>query len=378
MAILTAISAGAGLASGLLGGFGQQAAAAERNEINRIKAKTESAFAKAQYNINNKRAQQQWAWDMARTEQLRSVEAQTAVDVAQRGALIVESAIENLAINQGALADRYGTEEQLRAKQVGMEFDYGQKKLSDDIARQTAQYMRSIQQRGLQSAVAVSQGERQAQELQQSLLLDQQKDYLQYNVQKAAALLQDSGAKARYSARQGSGVTSKRLAMEAGQRLGKLAAELEIKSNDRRAKTAMFNKYMSGELAGTLGTYALQAQDDADAMQYSLDRYGANSKLQRQQLQDLTIPTFDLAERQYGRELKSLELQTTNAIKSAQQPYRQKEYIDPIKPIKGLKPMTMMPIAEKGPSTMSVLGNSLLAGVQGAMSAYDPKTKTFM
>jgi len=378
MAILTAISAGAGLASGLLGGFGQQAAAAERNEINRIKAKTESAFAKAQYNINNKRAQQQWAWDMARTEQLRSVEAQTAVDVAQRGALIVESAIENLAINQGALADRYGTEEQLRAKQVGMEFDYGQKKLSDDIARQTAQYMRSIQQRGLQSAVAVSQGERQAQELQQSLLLDQQKDYLQYNVQKAAALLQDSGAKARYSARQGSGVTSKRLAMEAGQRLGKLAAELEIKSNDRRAKTAMFNKYMSGELAGTLGTYALQAQDDADAMQYSLDRYGANSKLQRQQLQDLTIPTFDLAERQYGRELKSLELQTTNAIKSAQQPYRQKEYIDPIKPIKGLKPMTMMPIAEKGPSTMSILGNSLLAGVQGAMSAYDPATKTFM
>ena len=378
MAILTAISAGAGLASGLLGGFGQQAAAAERNEINRIKAKTESAFAKAQYNINNKRAQQQWAWDMARTEQLRSVEAQTAVDVAQRGALIVESAIENLAINQGALADRYGTEEQLRAKQVGMEFDYGQKKLSDDIARQTAQYMRSIQQRGLQSAVAVSQGERQAQELQQSLLLDQQKDYLQYNVQKAAALLQDSGAKARYSARQGSGVTSKRLAMEAGQRLGKLAAELEIKSNDRRAKTAMFNKYMSGELAGTLGTYALQAQDDADAMQYSLDRYGANSKLQRQQLQDLTIPTFDLAERQYGRELKSLELQTTNAIKAAQQPYRQKEYIDPIKPIKGLKPMTMMPIAEKGPSTMSILGNSLLAGVQGAMSAYDPRTKTFM
>ena len=378
MAVLTTLSAGAGLLGGLFGGLGQQAAVKERNKINRIRAKTQKAISEAQYEISNKQALMQWSWDLARTEQLRSVEAQTAVDVAERGALLIDSAIQNYEINQGALADRFETEEQLRATQIGMEFDYGQKKLNDDIARQTAQYMRSVQQRGLQSQIAVNQSERQVQQLQQSLLVDQQRDYLNYNVSKAAAVLQDSGAKARYSARQGSGATSKRLAMEAGQRLGRLAAELNIKSQDRSSRMAILNKSLTGELANQLGVFALQMQDDAEAMQYSLDRYGANSTLQRQQLKDLTIPTFDLAQRQYGRELKSLELQTTNAIKSARQPYRQKEYMDPMKPIAGLKPVTLMPIAEKAPSTMSIIGNSLLAGVQGAMSAYDPKTNTFM
>jgi len=377
MGVLTAVSAGTAVLGGIFGGFGAQANARTQNRINNEKYKNQKAISNAQYEIEKSRAAQQWAWDMARTEQLRQVEAQTAVDVAERGALVIDSAIENYEINEGALRDQYVVQERLRAEATGMEFDYGQQKLNDDIARQTAAYMRSIQQRGLQAAITTSQAERTAEELQQSLLLDQQKDYLTYNVQKAAALLKDSGAKAKYSARQGGGVTSKRLAMESGQKLGRLAVELEYKSRDRANRLAMLNKSMTGEVANQLGAYALQAEDDANAMQYSIDRFGANSILQRNQLENLTIPTFALGERQYGRELRSLEVQTNSTITQAQQPYRQKEYMDPVKPIAGLRPSTLPPIPIAGPSTMSILGSSLMAGVQGAMSAYDPATKTF-
>lgn len=375
--LVTAVAAGTQAIGSLLGGLGQQANARTQNRINDAKYKTQKAISNAQYEIEKSRAAQQWAWDMARTEQLRQVEAQTAVDVAERGALVIDSAIENYEINEGALRDQYVVQERLRAEATGMEFDYSQQKLNDDIARQTAAYMRSIQQRGLQAAITTSQAERQAEELQQSLLLDQQKDYLTYNVQKAAALLKDSGAKARYSARQGGGVTSKRLAMESGQKLGRLAVELEYKSRDRANRLAMLNKSMTGEVANQLGTYALQAEDDANAMQYSIDRFGANSILQRNQLENLTIPTFALGERQYGRELRSLEVQTNSTIAQAQQPYRQKEYMDPVKPIAGLRPSTLPPIPIAGPSTMSVIGSSLMAGIQGAMSGYDATTKTF-
>ena len=377
MGVLTAVSAGTAILGGIFGGLGQQANAREQNKIQKLQYKNQKAYAEAQYEIEKKRAEQQWAWDMARTEQLRSVEAQTAVDAATRGALVIDSAIENYELNKGALRDQFIVQERLRAEATGMEFDYGQQKLNADVARQTAQYMRSIQQRGLQASVLTSQTERQGEELQQSLLLDQQMDYLSYNTQKAAALLKDSGAKARYSARQGSGATSKRLAMEAGQRLGRIAVELDYKRRDRANKMAMFNKTMTGEVANQLGAYALQAEDEANAMQYTLDRYGANSKLQRQQLEKLTIPTFALGERQYGRELKALEVKTSGTIAQAQQPYRQKEYMDPVKPIAGLRPQMLAPIPTQGPSNMSILGGSLMAGVQGAMSAYDPKTKTF-
>ena len=48
------------------------------------------------------------------------------------------------------------------------------------------------------------------------------------------------------------------------------------------------------------------------------------------QLEKLTMPSFDLAQRQYGRELRSLQLQTNQAFQRGTSTYRQKEYMDPI------------------------------------------------
>ena len=377
MPIMTTIAAVAGIGSGLLSGFGQRAAIKSQNEIRKIQAKTQNAFNQAQYEIGVNQALTNHAWDMARIEQLRTVEAQTAVDQLTQGNAIIDSAIKNFELNEAALRDRFIVEEGLRAKATGMEFDYSQQKLRDDVARQTSQAMRGIRSRGLEAERQVSAADRQFQELQGSLLLDQQRDNLNYNIARAAALMEDSASKARYSARQGSGKTAKRLAMESGQRLGKLSTELDIKAKDRQLRMRLQNQFMTGELSKALGQLAIESEDQADAMAYNLKRGDADAALQQAQLQDLTIPTFGLAERQYGRELTALQVKTDSVITQASQPYRQKEYFDPIKPLPGLKPMSLSPTPIQGPSTGSILANSFLKGVSGAMTGYDAATKTF-
>ena len=378
MAIFTTLAAVAGLGGGLLKGFGAQAGADARNRQRAAQAKIESRRAEYQYDLENVRAGVQWQWDMARTEQLRSVEAQNQLDSLTRGSQLIGSAIENLEINMGALNDIYGTQEQLRATQAGLEFGYESSQLADRMNIEVLGYMRSVMGRSIAANNLVSTTQRQSKELQQSLLLDQQRDYLNYNVQRLTAALDDSRAKATYSARQGTGATSKRLAMEAGQRIGKLAVEMDIKRQDRGVKTALFNKYMQGEVSGRIAEFALQSEADIDRAEYSVKRFGADSKFLSDRFEKLTIPSFDLAARQGSREMQSLMLQTKNSIQNAMQPYRQKTYFDPLKPIPGLQPLTIMPNKEQGPSTFSVLGGALLNGISGAMSGYDAATNTFM
>lgn len=377
MPVLTTMSASVGFGSSLLSGFGAQAATRERNKMRQFQADMASDRAENEYIINAETADTQWFWDMARTSQLRQVEAQNELDSLTRGSQLIDSAIENFQINSEALQDRFGVEEGLRAKQAGLSFGYNTDKLAANAGIQVASYMRQVKARGLQSRATVSQTERQSQELQQSLLVDQQRDYLNYNVQKLAAALNDSKSKATYSARQGSGATSKRLAMEAGQKLGKLAVEMDIKRSDRGVKTALFNKYMNSEVSNQLGQYAIQSEQDIAQAQYTNNRYRADSQLEIDQMRELTIPSFELSARQGNREMRSLGLQTKATIQQAMQPYRQKEYLDPRKPIRGLKPLTIQPNLEQEKSTGSILAGALLSGVQGAMAGYDAKTNTF-
>ena len=377
MPLLTTIMGVAGLGSGLIQGFGQQSAANARNQQRRDQARIESKRAEFQNDLQNWRAGTQWAWDMARASQLRVVESQNQLDVLNRGSQLIESAVQNFQLNSAALQDTYGTQEQLRAAQVGLEFNYESNQLTDEMRNQIAGYLKSVQLRTIAATNLVSQTQRQAEELQQSLLLDQQQDNLTYNVRKLEAALQDSKSKAVYSARQGTGATSKKLAMEAGQQIGKLAVELNIKANNRRTKNALFNSYMQNEVSGEIASFALQSDRDVEQGEYVLKRYRADTQFLRDKMEKLTIPSFGLAARQGQREMKALQLQSLNAVQNATQPYRPKEIWDPLKPIPGLRPLTIQPTMEQGPSTLSVIGNAFLGGLSGAMKGYDSDTNTF-
>ena len=377
MAVLTTAMFATQATSSLLKGFGDQFAVRERNKMRQFQADMKSDRAENEWIINAETADSQWAWDMARTEQLRSVEAQNAVDYMTRGSQVIDSAIENFTLNAGALIDQYGVGEALRAQQAGLEFGYKTDKLSRDAAIQIAAYLKQVQARSLQAQALVANTESASQKLQQSLLLDQQKDYLEYNVQKLLAALNSSKAKANYSARQGTGATSKRLAMEAGQRLGKMAAEMDIKRKDRRVKTALFNKYMNTEVSGQLGQWALLSEKDVEQAQYTNEAFQADTQYEIDRMEKLTIPSFALAARQGQREMQALVASSKSTIQRAMQPYRQKEYLDPRKPIRGLRPISIQPNLEQAPSTFSILGGALMKGIQGAMQGYDSATNTF-
>jgi hypothetical protein len=367
----------AGLGSSLISGFGAQNAANARNQQRRDQAKIESKRSEFQYDLQNWQAGTQWAWDMARTSQLRVVETQNQLDNLVRGNQLIDSAIQNFQLNSAALQDIYGTQEDLRAAQEGLEFGYQSNELARNMQNQITGYLRAVQQRTIAATNLVSQTQRQAQELQQSLLLDQQQDNLTYNVRRLEAALQDSKSKAVFSARQGTGATSKKLAMEAGQQIGKLAVELDIKAKNRRTKNALFNSYMQNEVSGEIASFALQSERDVEQGQYVLEKYKADSQFLRDKMEQLTIPSFALAARQGQREMTSLKLQSLNAIQQATQPYRPREIWDPLKPIPGLSPVTIQPTMEQGPSTMSVLGGAFLSGLNGAMQGYDSRTNTF-
>ena len=369
--IVTVLGAAAGIGQSVFAGIGSNAKAAAQNAAATRQWDMQRMQAEASYQLTNLQNETQWAWDMAQVAQLRQIEAQNAVDQAAFGAQLIENATRNLEINSGALYDKFVTQEELRGTQVGMEYAYSQDKLAAESQLQVAQYMRQINSNALSQTLAVDKAENASVELQENLLIQEQKDYLKYNVEKVAAIAEDAATKARVGVRQGMGNTSKRLAMEAGKKLGNLYGELELRSKDRNAKVNAMNSYFTDQLATEMGQLALQSEDAAQRLKYSTDRYAADYGFTKGQLEKLTIPSFDLGANQYKRELQSLQLQTDQAFQQASQEYRQREYMDPVKPIAGLAPMVMPPTKVQGQSTGSIIASSLMAGVSGALGGYE-------
>lgn len=95
--------------------------------------------------------------------------------------------------------------------------------------------------------------------------------------------------------------------------------------------------------------------------------YNINSKFLLKNFNKLTVPGFELARRAGDREYSALVNSTLNTVKAAARPYREAIIFDPLEPIAGLRPEKGMftPVAK--PSYGSILANSFLQGVQGAM-----------
>ena len=83
---------------------------------------------------------------------------------------------------------------------------------------------------------------------------------------------------------------------------------------------------------------------------------------------ELTLPSFDLAQRQGQREMKSLIQGTKNTLREASMPYNDAIIFDPLKPIKGLKPEFYEPTKQYVPSMLSVGLNTVKGGFDGAMA----------
>ena len=358
----------------LLGSAGQQAAADAQNAEQERIAKAQFGRAMKEWRVQNKRDQTQWLWDRARIEQLRFNEKQTALDQASYGAKLISAATENLAINSQALYDKFVVEEQLRGTQVGLDYQYTTNKLAADSSEAIRQYMQNINQTALQSNATVAKLTTDTQELLASLALEEQRDYLGWQINLLSAAAKDSEAKAVASARQGGSNTSRKLAVQAAQQLGRTWAELDQRATSRDVKLGILNSTMKNDVSRQLGQYALTMQDETEKIKYTNARYVSDYGLAKSQMESLTIPSFQLAENQYGREIKSLQLQTRQAFDEATTKYREQTFFDPLKPVAGLRPKYIAPTAIAGPSTASVIGNAFLSGIQGAASVSNPTT----
>jgi hypothetical protein len=368
MAFWAAAGAILGLGQGILGGMQQQQAAQEANRLAEQMAKKQYRRAMKEWRIDWWQQKSNWLWQTAQTEAMRYAERQKESDHNWRSQKLIESAMENLAVNTGAIRDKFITEEKLRATQVGMEYGYKMDQLAATAGETVRQYMAGIRDTALQSMQLVNQTEREGQELVSSLVFEQQKDQLQWEMGQIAAVIDGAQVAATAGTRMGGSSSSERLAANVAQKLGQTWGQMQLQAQSRQARLGLMNTAMRGETAVQLGRMALSMQDQSEKIKYTGNRYAADTAYETAVFRDLTIPSFELAGRQGAREMKSLQIQTQGIINEASMPYRKAIIFDPIKPIKGLRPEYMAPTKVYEPSTAGIIGNSILGGVQGAIN----------
>jgi hypothetical protein len=368
MAFWAAAGAVLGLGSSIFGGMQQQAAAREANELAEKQAKQQYRRAMKEWRINWWEQKSNWMWDVAKTEAAKYVERQKEADHNWRSQKLIESAMANMEVNQAALYDRFVVEEDLRAVQVGMEHGYNMNRMAAEAGETVRQYMAGIRDSALQSLISVNQMEREQQEIISSMVFDQQRDQLGWEINQIGALIDSADTKAMTSARLGGSGSADRVAINAAQKLGRAWGEMDQRAKARDARVGLLNTSMQGETAKQLGRVALSMQDQAQKIQFTNAQYASNTAFETAKLRDLVIPGFQLAENQYGRELKALQIQTQSVLNEASMPYRKAIIFDPQKPIKGLRPEKYAPTKIYEPSTGGIIGNAIIGGVQGAIN----------
>jgi hypothetical protein len=368
MAFWAAAGALLGLGSSIIGGAQQQSAARAANAEAKKIAKAQYKRALKEWEIDWWQQRSNWMWQTAQVEAQRYAERQKESDHNWRAQKLIDSAMENVAVNSQAIQDRYITEENLRAVQVGSEYGYKMDQLAATSGETVRQYMASIRDAALQSMQTVNQTEREGQELMSSLVFEQQKDQLQWEMGQVAAVIDQAQVAATASARMGGSGSADRLAMNVAQKLGQTWGQMQLQSQSRQARLGLMNSAMQGETATQLGRMALSMQDQAEKIRYTNNKYVSDANYETGVFRDLTIPSFTLAGRQGAREMKALQIQTQGVLNEASMPYRKSIIFDPLEPIKGLKPKYQAPTKVYEPSTAGIIGNSILGGIQGAIN----------
>ena len=356
-----------GLGSSILGASAEASKAKAQNRAASQAANRQFDRNLKEYDIQNAQALAQWQWDKARIAQLRFNDRQAEADYGLYTSQLITAATKNLRINEGALYDKYVTQEGLRALQSGMEYDYTQNKLSVESGEALRQYLTNINQTAIKSNQFASKVAQDSQQLLGSIGLEESRDQLGWQISQLTAIAKGAEEKGLAVVRQGGGATAQRLAMDAGMALGRTYGEMAMKAQDRGLRLNLMNNTMQTTDAAELAQSALSMQDAAARMRFTSNRYQSDYTQTRRQYKELTIPTFGQANNQYGRELEALQLQTQGVLDQAARPYRGNSYFDPLQPVYGLKPEMIAPTQVSGPSVLGSITNAISGGVQGAL-----------
>ena len=239
--------------------------------------------------------------------------------------------------------------------------------------------------------------QRQAQETQtllSSIASDVMLEKFEQDITQIANMVEEGQASARATVRTGGTSTSRQLAMNYAKNLGRAYGEMKINQERRNQQVVRQNLQNKGSAMQMYGV-ALQTQKlanrgesvskTADIRQQQLGnqfnsvRLDADKVANEQQytenvFTDLTLPGFDLAQRQGGRELQALELNTLSTMTEIGMPYRDPIMFAPQRALPGLRPYNTGPTMESKQSLASTIGGVITSAAQGAMSTTYKKT----
>lgn len=363
-----AVASGAlGIGSSLLGASSREQQRKAANKAKKQQFQSQRDAARMAVKVQDEENALKYAWQLAETEALRFQEEQQKLDYQFKQDRLTQAALANLDINEQAIADQFGTAENLRMTQdqMALTFETGQLGLeANDAARR---YMTAIRDNNLQAQQYAMQQNRQMETLVRNQVLDSQLETLQRDIQFAASIAERGQLKARALSRGASASTAKSLQQNTAKALGRSYGELLIRQRQRKNSLATMNATMQGETAKGLARFALASSQALGDLKSSNTSFQQKGDYALDKFNKLTIPGYDLAARQGKRELDSLYLRTQGQLDEASMPYRDSIIFDPQKPLPGLYPVMAKPTYAGKESATSIIGGALGAGLQGAL-----------
>lgn len=367
--VLGAIIGGVlGIGSSIFGSASQSSAADKQYREAEKQARARYERDVEEWELANKVNTAQWWWDKARVEQLRFNERQKAADAKAYQAALIKAASGQLGTRIKEINARAALEQNSEFAKAATEYPYRMQSLTIETLEATRQYLNQVNQQVLQADQLSNRATKESSELVQSLVLEERRDKLGWELNKIQSLLEDSKTGARAVDRQGGGNTSKLLMMQAAKQLGRTWGELENQATSRRVRLGLLNSTLKGEYAKQLGIYALGIQDSAERALFSIGRSKNEEALLSGTMKALTIPAFGWRERVYAAQRDSARADFASTAASVKRPYREEVFFDPLKPVPSLKPKYFGPTQPSRPSLGMTIGNAILGGVNGAMN----------
>ena len=462
-----AIGAAVSIGTSLFQSSSQNAAASASKKDAKKTAKDQFARAKVEYDISLQQDATNYAWDMARTEATKWMDEQKYLDYRHSAMNLYDQALDNLTLNTSGLVDKYKMEEGLRAQQAtdnlqalndknkitrqaaidqnktgrkavavdeklnlqrSLKVDTQHELRRKNLAQQAAlnaqksnaavyQYLSSVKQRRTQSDALVRGTENEITNLLAEQTNEMGLKQLERNIRVVASMMDQGAARASAGQRGGGSSSSRRLAMNEAQKLGRTYGEIQLLRQKQGYQIEAMNASMTGEKALKLKQTAQAMRNDVRQSKSTISQTkSANKILQRQQksifkdrgilrkemmskskqnrlkvkgldnkLMDtkrqindgvrrmqremaITTEGFQLAARQGQRDLTGLYIQTQASIDQASMPYRKSIIFDPLEPIAGLPPEKRIPTFNTPESPINSYANAIMGGAQTALN----------
>ena len=394
--------------SSIFGSSSSNRAADARNKARRDQDRRQKDANTALYRYGEIQADVAYGWDMAKHTALQFTEKQKKLDYEFLQGNQIDTTVKNLELNVQSLRDQYITAEDLRAQQtmldMGLTTDRNMNQLgqqevrANDLASQAqlnriqsqteiANYLLDVQTNANAQSQLMLQQDQEIGQLLDSIATDVMVERFEQDLTMVASMVEEGQTSARANVRLGGSSTSRQLAMNTAKALGRTYGEMKVNQQDRNNRVAQQNMANKGNALrmyeAALSTAKIRnagqlASETADIKQAQLDNAFSGVKLDAQQInteqtysenvyKDLTVPGFELANKQGKRELEALNLSAYNDLVTVGMPYRDPIIFEPQRALPGLQPYGAGPTMESKQSMGSTIGSAVIGAASGFM-----------